>query len=65
MADQTSRSCEAVDAIAREHLADVERKLSAGAIGGTPRRATPGCRGGGRRWRSRWRRRRRPRRRGT
>ena len=28
LADQTDRSCEAVDAIAREHLCEVERKIS-------------------------------------
>ena len=28
LADQKERSCEAVDAIAREHLADVKRKLA-------------------------------------
>jgi Cu(I)-responsive transcriptional regulator len=28
LADQKGRSCEAVDAIAREHLADVKRKLA-------------------------------------
>lgn len=28
LADQRERSCEAVDAIAHEHLADVERKLT-------------------------------------
>lgn len=28
LADQRDRSCEAVDAIAREHLAEVERKLA-------------------------------------
>ena len=28
LADQKDRSCEAVDAIAREHLADVKRKLA-------------------------------------
>ena len=29
LADQKEQSCEAVDAIAREHLADVKRKLAA------------------------------------
>ena len=28
MVDQRERSCEAVDVIAREHLAEVERKLA-------------------------------------
>ena len=28
LADQKERSCEAVDAIAREHLAEVKRKLA-------------------------------------
>lgn len=28
LSDEKNRSCEAVDAIAREHLADVERKLA-------------------------------------
>jgi DNA-binding transcriptional MerR regulator len=28
LADQKERSCEAVDAVAREHLADVKRKLA-------------------------------------